>query len=131
MAIEVEVYERIRHLNEKEGKSQLETARILGIARNTVRKYWSGERVPWERQGRSGRRRFVVTDEVIFFVRTCLQEEASEGVKKRRPTAKRIYDQLVKEKGFRGGQSTIRSLVAVLKQENPLSSEPKKAKRVD
>lgn len=53
----MEIYERIRYLHEHEGKSQREIAKILGISRNTVKKYYTGSQVPWERQGISGRQR--------------------------------------------------------------------------
>ncbi|NLN07058.1 MAG: helix-turn-helix domain-containing protein, partial [Firmicutes bacterium] len=39
MAIEVDIYEQIRHLHEHEGHSQRAIARMLGVSRNTVKKY--------------------------------------------------------------------------------------------
>lgn len=63
MSIEVEIYEKIRYLHEHEGKSQRDISKLLGISRNTVKKYCEGSQVPWERQGISGRQRYVVTDE--------------------------------------------------------------------
>jgi len=55
MVIEVDIYERIRHMHKHEGRSQREIARILGISRNTVKKYFEVTQVRWERQGVSGR----------------------------------------------------------------------------
>lgn len=49
MVIEVDIYGKIRHLHEQEGSSQREIAKILGISRNTVKKYFAGNQVPWER----------------------------------------------------------------------------------
>ncbi|SHI22470.1 helix-turn-helix domain-containing protein, partial [Desulfosporosinus lacus] len=72
MSIEVDVYKKIRYLHEHEGKSQRDIAKLLGISRNTVKKYCEGSLVPWERQGISGRQRYVVTDEVMEFIKTCL-----------------------------------------------------------
>ena len=55
MVIEVDIYERIRHMHEHEGRTQREIARILGISRYTVKKYFEVTQVRWERQGVSGR----------------------------------------------------------------------------
>ena len=42
-------------MHKHEGRSQREIARILGISRNTVKKYFEVTQVRWERQGVSGR----------------------------------------------------------------------------
>ncbi len=132
MTIEVEMYEKIRYLHEHEGYSQRAIARMLDVSRNTVKKYCDGSQVPWERQGISGRQRYVVTQEVMKFMEECLAADKDEGIKKQEHTAKRIYDRLVDEKGFKGGESTIREIVAVLKEKQgkafiPLSYEPGEA----
>ena len=49
MAISVEIYEEIRRCREIYGYGQRQTARLLKISRNTVKKYWEGTTVPWER----------------------------------------------------------------------------------
>ncbi|MEG6521781.1 helix-turn-helix domain-containing protein, partial [Desulfotomaculum sp. 1211_IL3151] len=108
MAIEMDIYERIRYLHEHEGLSQRKIATILGVSRNTVKRYYDGSHVPWEREGTSGRSRFVVTDDILKFIKSCLVSDEIENIKKQQHTAKRIYDRLVDEKGFTGGQSTIR-----------------------
>lgn len=51
----LEWYEKIRYLHEREGLSQRKIAEILGVSRNTVKRYFDGSHVPWERQGTSGR----------------------------------------------------------------------------
>ena len=136
MAIEVEIYEKIRHLHEHENKSQRSIAKILGISRNTVKRYFNGSHVPWEREGTSGRNRYVVTDKVLDFIKECLVEDETENIKKQKHTAKRIYDRLVAEKDFTGGESTIREIVAELKAKQPkvfipLSYDPGEAIQVD
>lgn len=136
MSIEVEIYEKIRHLHEHEGKSQREISKILGISRNTVKKYYEGTQVPWERQGVSGRQRYVVTDEVLEFIKSCLASDQTENIKKQRHTAKRIYDLLVEFKNFEGGETTIREIVAELKGKQakvfiPLSYDPGEAIQID
>ena len=42
----MDIYDRIRELNVVEGLSQREVAKLLGISRNTVRKYWAGKTLP-------------------------------------------------------------------------------------
>lgn len=87
--------------------------------------------MPWERQGVSGRQRYVITEEIIQFIKACLSEDEDENIKKQTHTAKRIYDRLVNEKGFTGGESTACEIVAKLKDKQrkvfiPLSFEPEK-----
>ena len=52
MVITLELYKEIRkkRLN---GMSQRQIAAALHISRNTVKKYWDGENVPWERKSYS------------------------------------------------------------------------------
>ncbi len=59
MAIEVDLFQKIRYLHEHEEMSQRAIARMLGVSRNTVKKYCEGELVPWEREGVSGRQKFT------------------------------------------------------------------------
>ena len=136
MIIEVDLYQQIRHLHEHEGKSQRAISKMLGISRNTVKKYCKGTQVPWDRQGKSGRQRFIITDEVLEFIRECLAADDEENIKKQKHTARRIYHRLVEEKGFSGGESTIREIVAELKDKQkqvfiPLSYEPGEAIQID
>ena len=44
----VDVYKSIRALQLEGVTSQRAAAKILGISRNTVKKYWMGDAVPWE-----------------------------------------------------------------------------------
>lgn len=55
-----------------------------------------------------------MTDETIAFIRECMAEDEAQGIRKQRHTAKRIYDRLV-DRGFTGGESTVRSKVRELK----------------
>lgn len=136
MAIEVEVYEKIRYLHEQEGLSQRGIAKQLGISRNTVKRYFDGSHVPWQRQGVSGRYPTVITEEVVAFITACFAADTAENIKKQRHTAKRIYSRLVEEKGFIGGESTVRRLVAELKGKPaqafiPLEYAPGEAVQID
>ena len=117
------------------GESQRHIAKTLGISRNTVAKYCEGAAVPWERKT-PDRASTVLTDKVIAFILSCLEEDEQEGLKKQRHTAKRIYDRLVEEAGFTGGESTIRRKVRELKQLMPkaflpLQFDPGEALQVD
>ena len=56
MAIKMDEYEKIRYMKEVERVRQREAAKRLGLSRNTVRRYWDGETVPWERRSGSGRK---------------------------------------------------------------------------
>ena len=46
----------------------------------------------------------------------CLEEDARCRSRKQHHTAKRIYDRLVDEHGFTGGETTVRRLVRQLKE---------------
>ena len=72
MVITVEIYKEIRRLR-LSGMSQRKIADKLGISRNTVKKYWDGEQVPWERKPYS-RTANVMTEDVTEFILKCLRE---------------------------------------------------------
>ena len=110
----MDIYKEIRRLR-LDGVSQRQIAARLHISRNTVKKYWDGDAVPWERKEYS-RDASVLTPEVIAFVRSCLEEDAHCRSKKQHHTAKRIYDRLVEEQGFNGGETTVRRLVSQLRE---------------
>ena len=117
-----------------QGMSQRQIATSLQISRNTVKKYWNGDSVPWERKNYS-REASVLTENVVSFVRHCLEED-TRSPKKQRHTAKRIYDRLVDELGFTGGETTVRRLVSQLREKPqeafvPLSFPPGDAMQID
>ena len=116
MVITVEIYKQIRKMR-LQGTSQRQIAASLQISRNTVKKYWDGDSVPWERKNYS-REASVLTENVVAFVRRCLEED-THSPKKQHHTAKRIYDRLVDELGFTGGETTVRRLVSQLSGKNP------------
>ena len=116
MVTSVDVYKSIRALQTEGVTSQREAARILGISRNTVKKYWMGDVVPWDRKAYQ-REASVVTPEVKRFIEHCLDTDAEVGVKKQRHTARRIYTRLVEELGYMGSESAIRAAVHEAKAE--------------
>ena len=136
VAIDLDIYEKIRHMHVHEGISQRKIAKILGISRNTVKKYCEGTQVPWERQGKSGRTPYILDDDTIEFIKDCFAQDEIENIKKQKHTAQRIYDRLVEEKSFSGGKSTIREAVAKFKQTLPkvfipLAFDPGEAVQID
>ena len=90
--------------------SQRTAAKRLGISRNTVKKYWEGDNVPWEHKPYN-RDATVMTPEVVQFVKDCLDEDDAVNIKRQRHTARRIYQRLVEERGFTGSESSVRNLV--------------------
>ena len=78
----------------------------------------------------------MLTAEVVSFVKNCLLEDENCSSKKQHHTAKRIYDRLVEERGFTGGETTIRGLVNQLKEKRqeafvPLAFPPGDAMQID
>jgi transposase len=71
-----------------------------------------------------------------FALRGCFEQDEEDGVPKQEHTAKRIYDRLVKECDFTGGESTIRQYVRELKDKPaeafiPLAFDPGEAIQID
>ena len=93
MSLDVEKYHEIRseYLN---GNSQRGIAKKVGVARKTAKKYSDGAQVPWEKKTPE-RTSPVLTEDVINFIKQCLNGDETEGLKKQKHTAKRIYDRLV------------------------------------
>lgn len=114
MVITMQDYDEIRR-RFNAGESQRTIAKKLGISRNTVKKYCEGNAVPWNHKT-PVRESTVLTDEVINFIKSCLEEDATENLKKQRHTSRRIYNRLVAEKGFTGAESTIRAKVRELRE---------------
>lgn len=137
MVIEVDLYKEIRKMTQ-DGMSQREIAKKLGISRQSVKKYGSGETIPGNRK-EYFRSSSMVTPEVITFINSCFEEDERENITKQKHTAKRIYDRLTTEMNFTGGESTIRRTVRSLKADRlvparavmPLSYEPGEAMQVD
>lgn len=60
----MDVYKEIRRLQLEGITSQRAAAKRLGISRNTVKKYWEGNAVPWNRKAYS-REAAVMTPDVV------------------------------------------------------------------
>ena len=131
----MEIYEKIRYYREHTDYSQRNVAKILGVSRNTVKKYWEGQTVPWERKPGSGRKNDIITDEVKSFIIKCIESD-KKAPRKQNHTAHKIYERLVAECGFEGCEASVRRTVAELRCNIhdifvPLSYEPAEAVQVD
>ena len=100
-------YELIRTAHRVYGKNITELAKMTGHSRNTVKKAIRGE--PWgykERQHQP----FPVLGQYLAIINGWLESDR-EAPKKQRHTARRIYNRLVEEHGYDGGESTVRRYV--------------------
>ena len=105
--------EYIRKQHYIEGWSIREISRRLGYARQTIRKALASSSPP-----RYERKKAVsspVMDPFREVIMSWLEADL-RAPRKQRHTAKRIYDRLVGEYGFEGGESTLRRYVARLKE---------------
>lgn len=90
-------------------------AKKLGISRNTVKRYCTGENIPWESKPRNYNS--PITDPIRAIVREWLTEDKIYAPKKQHHTAECIYERLVQEKYFNGSPSIMRKLVHELRSE--------------
>lgn len=108
----MEQYEYIRSGNRVYDKSIRELQRETGHSRNTIRKVLRGEY-----QGYSPRAEqpYPVLGPYLAIIDKWLTED-KERPKKQRHTAKRVYDRLVEEHAFKGGESSVRRYVREAKR---------------
>lgn len=134
--IEVTQADYIRDLHFKEGMSARSISQMTGVSRNTISKILNAEDT--QELGvyhLSQEKPSPVMDAVASIIDAWL--EADKHVKpKQRHTAKRIYDRLVDEHGFTGGESTVRKYVAKKRKKikdayNPLAFAHGEAAQLD
>ena len=104
-------YELVRTAHRVYGKNISELSRMTGHSRNTIKKAIRGE--PWgykERQHQP----FPALGPYIEIINRWLERDKSQP-KKQRHTARRIYNRLVEEHDYKGGESTVRRYVKVAK----------------
>lgn len=134
MVITIKDYKEIRQ-RFLSSESQRNIAKVMGISRNTVKKYCEGASVPWIRKTPI-REATVLSDRVMAFIQSCIDEDQHSPTKKQRHTARRIFTRLVDELGYTGSESTIRNKVRQLKQSPskvfiPLQFDPAEAMQMD
>ncbi len=104
-------YEFIRTAHRVYGKNISELARLTGHSRNTVKKVIRGE--PWGYQERE-KQPFPVLGPYLTIIDKWLTKD-KEQPSKQRHTARRIFNRLVAEHGYGGGESTVRRYVGLAK----------------
>lgn len=105
----------------REGQSMREIARELGMSRRTVRRYVQSDG-PWH-YTLSKRRPRPVVDAIEPIVREIMEDDLKVRNKKQRHNARRVYERLVEEHGYRGSERTVRRLVAAIKEEMGVKSK--------
>ena len=122
----VDLYARVRRSCHVEGFSERETARRFGIDRKTVSKILKHRLPPgYRRDGAAARPKLDAFTGII----DQILEEDKHRIKKRRHTAKRIYERIRDEHGFSGGITIVTDYVRHQKRRNkevfvPLSHAP-------
>jgi transposase len=104
-------YEFIRTAHRVYDKNISELSRMTGHSRNTVKKAIRGE--SWGYRERS-RQPFPVLGDYLETIDNWLLADRNQP-KKQRHTARRIYNRLVTEYGYAGGESTVRRYVSMAK----------------
>ena len=111
-------YEFIRTAHRVYGKNISELSRMTGHSRNTVKKAIRGE--PWGYSERA-KQPFPALGPYLTLINGWLTDD-KEQPKKQRHTARRIYNRLVTEHGYSGGESTVRRYVRIAKVNHGLDS---------
>jgi len=112
--ISVGVYENLQRKYQVEGKPIKRIVRETGLSRNTVRKYVREPKKP--AYSRTEPYALPSLGDFTEVVEKILKED-KDLPRKRRHTAKRIFERLRDEHGFTGGESTVRNYVAARKRE--------------
>lgn len=100
--------EKIRLLYEEEGKSLSEIARMTGLNYRTVRRYAYKE--DWNAEESLRVENSPVLGDCAATIDQWLEDDRKVP-RKQRHTARRIYDRLVEECGYRGSYSSVRRYV--------------------
>jgi transposase len=104
-------YEMIRTGCRVYGQNISEMARMTGHSRNTIKKAIRGE--PWGYKERV-HQPFPVLDKYLAVIDGCLTGDKGKP-KKQRHTARRVYNRLIEEYGYKGSEPTVRRYVRFAK----------------
>jgi transposase len=129
--INTETYAKIRQCR-KNGLSMRQTAKMLGMSRNTVKRYWDGAHTPDERKNYPAHIHSPQKDVVMAALEKYFQENHTVG--KQRVNAKTAWEAV--RETYAVGESTVRRYVRELKGANPegfipLSFEPGEMMQID
>ena len=102
-----------------DGWSIRKISRQAEISRQTVRKMLKDSAIPKYRSVKA--RPSPVMGRYSKVIQRWLKED-EKAPPRQRHTARRIYTRLVEEYGFKGGESTVRRFVRLLKQEPKVST---------
>ena len=116
MAIDWELYRKIRQLYLVDKLSQRTIAQILNVSRKTIRKYCDGAVLPDMRStpGRESLLRKAVEEDI-----RGLLEENKNLPKKERRSGVDIWKYLVQEKGFQIAETTVRKFIRDIRDSSP------------
>jgi transposase len=107
----VDQYGFIRTAHRVYGRNISELSRMTGHSRNTIKKALRGE--AWGYKERH-HQPFPVLGPYLGTIDGWLKDD-KEQPRKQRHTARRIYNRLVEEHGYQGGESTVRRYVRMAK----------------
>ena len=133
MVIDTELYAKIRKFKNN-GASMRYVAGVLGISRDTVKRYWDGAHTPGERkaypQSNDSPEKLAVMEEL----RNYFEDNAELSKGKQIINAKTAW-KAIRDK-YQVGESSVRRYVRELKQQNPqafipLDFEPGEVMQVD
>ena len=122
--ISTEAYAKIRQCR-KNGFSRRKTAELLGMSRNTIKRYWDGAHIPDEKKNYPAKIDSPQKELVMTALTKYFQENKTIG--KQRVNAKTAWEAI--RETYAVGESTVRRYVRELKGINPegfipLSFEP-------
>lgn len=109
----VEIYAAVRQFVLVKGNSQREAARVFGVSRDTVAKMCAYSAPPGYRRKKPPVRPKL--DPFIAIIDAILKSD-QQAPKKQRHTAKRIFERLRDEYGFKGGITIVRDYVREARQ---------------
>jgi transposase len=104
----VELYRKVRKACHRDGMSGRDAAKYFGVNRRTISKILEHSEPPGYRRSKPIRRPKL--DGFTGIIDTILKADADQP-KKQRHTAKRIFERLCDEHGFRGGLTIVRDYV--------------------
>jgi transposase len=105
--LKMDQYELVRTGHRVYGQNISELSRLTGHSRNTIKKAIRGE--PWGYKERS-HQPFPALGDYMVAIDNWLKSDKDKP-KKQRHTAHRIYNRLVDEHDYKGGESTVRRYV--------------------